>query len=92
MICFNLPCFPLIFSQGYIKLVICFIVSPGQPSSIADDAEFVTLAGSGQDAANLINQKEIHWGVSQLLNYTHIYLLNMCIFLIWNVMFTDLFF
>lgn len=40
-------------------------VSPGQPSSISDDAEVVTLIGSGQDAANLINQKEIHWGVSQ---------------------------
>ncbi|KAL7200841.1 hypothetical protein ACSBR1_032711 [Camellia fascicularis] len=38
-------------------------VSPGQPSSISDD-EGVTLVGSGQDAPNLINQKEIHWAVS----------------------------
>ena len=41
-------------------------VSPGQPGSISDDAEVVTLVGSGQDAANLINQKEIHWGVGHL--------------------------
>lgn len=39
-------------------------VSPGQPSSISDDAEIVTLIGSNQDAANQINQKEVHWGVS----------------------------
>lgn len=44
---------------------ICFLaVSPGQPTSISDDAEVVTLIGSCQDAANQINQKEIHWGVS----------------------------
>lgn len=42
-----------------------FAVSPGQPSSISDDAEVVTLIGSSQDEATLINQKEIHWGVSQ---------------------------
>ncbi|KAH6806726.1 TBP-associated factor 5 [Perilla frutescens var. frutescens] len=42
-------------------------ISPGQPSSIADDAEYVTFFGSDQDAANLINQKEIHWG---LLEYS----------------------
>ncbi|CAL5411029.1 unnamed protein product [Camellia sinensis] len=41
-------------------------VSPGQPSSISDD-EGVTLVGSGQDAANLINQKEIHWGIKERL-------------------------
>ncbi|KAI8569275.1 hypothetical protein RHMOL_Rhmol02G0266300 [Rhododendron molle] len=35
----------------------------GQPCSISDDAEVVTLVGSGQDAANMINQKEIHWGL-----------------------------
>lgn len=44
---------------------IGFSVSPGQPSSISDDAESVTLTGSSQDSANQINQKEIHWGVSQ---------------------------
>ncbi|KAI3455150.1 hypothetical protein Pfo_011813 [Paulownia fortunei] len=48
---------------GIINEHINFQVSPGQSSSIADDAEFVTLFGSGQDAANLINQKEIHWGL-----------------------------
>ncbi|KAL7124514.1 hypothetical protein ABFS83_14G053400 [Erythranthe nasuta] len=48
---------------GVINEHINFNVSPGQPSSIADDAEFVSLFGSGQDAANLINQKEIHWGL-----------------------------
>ncbi|KAG5563033.1 hypothetical protein RHGRI_005693 [Rhododendron griersonianum] len=35
----------------------------GQPCSISDDTEVVTLVGSGQDAANMINQKEIHWGL-----------------------------
>lgn len=44
-------CFPAVFS--------------GQPSSISDDAEVVTLIGSCQDAANQLNQKEIHWGVSR---------------------------
>ncbi|KAL3617649.1 Transcription initiation factor TFIID subunit 5 [Castilleja foliolosa] len=48
---------------GIINEHINFLVSPGQPSSIADDAEFVTLFGSDQDAANLINHKEIHWGL-----------------------------
>nr|AWW87395.1 TFIID1 protein [Tectona grandis] len=48
---------------GIINEHINFQVSPGQPSSIADDAEYVTLFGSDQDAANLINQKEIHWGL-----------------------------
>ncbi|CAA0806841.1 Transcription initiation factor TFIID subunit 5 [Striga hermonthica] len=48
---------------GIINEHINFQVCPGQPSSIADDAEFVTLFGSDQDAANLINQKEIHWGL-----------------------------
>ncbi|KVH91667.1 hypothetical protein Ccrd_006296, partial [Cynara cardunculus var. scolymus] len=50
---------------GIINEHINFQVSPGQPSSISDDAEAFSLVGSGQDAANLINQKEIHWGVSQ---------------------------
>ncbi|KAL5993714.1 hypothetical protein ACLOJK_040972 [Asimina triloba] len=40
-------------------------VSPGQPSSISDDAEVVTLIGNSQDNAKQINQKEILWGVSQ---------------------------
>lgn len=48
---------------GIINEHINFQVSPGQPISISDDAEVVTLVGSGQDAANLINQKEIHWGL-----------------------------
>ncbi|KAK6147983.1 hypothetical protein DH2020_018895 [Rehmannia glutinosa] len=52
-------CDVLSFEQVKIKRG----VSAGQPSSIADDAEFVTLFGSSQDAANLINQKEIHWGL-----------------------------
>ncbi|KAL0425202.1 UNVERIFIED_CONTAM: Transcription initiation factor TFIID subunit [Sesamum radiatum] len=47
---------------GIINEHINFQVSPGQPISIADDAEFVTLFGGDQDAVNLINQKEIHWG------------------------------
>lgn len=57
----------LIFQLFQISIelfIFLFTVSPGQPSSISDDAEAVTLVGSGQDAANLINQKEIHWGVS----------------------------
>ena len=44
-----------------------YAVTPGQPSSIADDPEAVTLTGSSQDAANQINQKEIHWGVSPFI-------------------------
>ncbi|XAR57682.1 hypothetical protein NMG60_11025924 [Bertholletia excelsa] len=48
---------------GVINEHINFQVSPGQPSSISEDAEVVTLVGSGQDATNLINQKEIHWGL-----------------------------
>ncbi|GMQ02878.1 hypothetical protein CsSME_00048913 [Camellia sinensis var. sinensis] len=46
---------------GVINEHINFQVSPGQPSLISD-VEGVTLVGSGQGAANLINQKEIHWG------------------------------
>lgn len=48
---------------GVINEHINFQVSPGQPASISDDAEVVTLIGSSQDDANQINQKEIHWGL-----------------------------
>nr|XP_043629689.1 transcription initiation factor TFIID subunit 5 [Erigeron canadensis]XP_043629690.1 transcription initiation factor TFIID subunit 5 [Erigeron canadensis] len=53
----------LITMLGIINEHIDFQVSPGQPSSVSDDAEAFSLVGSGQDAANLINQKEIHWGL-----------------------------
>ncbi|KAG5563029.1 hypothetical protein RHGRI_005693 [Rhododendron griersonianum] len=52
-----------IMMLGVINEHINFQVSPGQPCSISDDTEVVTLVGSGQDAANMINQKEIHWGL-----------------------------
>ncbi|RDX72457.1 Transcription initiation factor TFIID subunit 5, partial [Mucuna pruriens] len=42
--------------------------TPGQPSLISDDPEAVTLTGSSQEAANRINQKEIHWGQWQKTN------------------------
>ncbi|XP_021644951.1 transcription initiation factor TFIID subunit 5 isoform X2 [Hevea brasiliensis] len=48
---------------GIVNEHINFQVSPGQPSSISDDAEVVTLIGNSQDAANQINKKEIHWGL-----------------------------
>lgn len=48
---------------GIINEHINFQVAPGQPGSITDDAEAVTLVGSGQEVAGLINQKEIHWGL-----------------------------
>ncbi|KAB1204692.1 Transcription initiation factor TFIID subunit 5 [Morella rubra] len=48
---------------GIINERINFQVSPGQPSSISDDAEVVMLTGSSQDEATQINQKEIHWGL-----------------------------
>ncbi|CAL0327175.1 unnamed protein product [Lupinus luteus] len=48
---------------GIINEHINFQVTPGQPSSISDDPEAVTLTGSSQDAINQINQKEIHWGL-----------------------------
>ncbi|KAJ8751676.1 hypothetical protein K2173_025838 [Erythroxylum novogranatense] len=48
---------------GIVNEHINFQVSPGQPSSISDDAEAVSLIGSNQDAANLINKREIHWGL-----------------------------
>ncbi|KAM3375331.1 transcription initiation factor TFIID subunit 5 isoform X1 [Capsicum galapagoense] len=47
---------------GIINERINFQVSPGQPGSISDDAEVVTLVASGHDAS-LINQKEVHWGL-----------------------------
>ncbi|KAL5558220.1 hypothetical protein UlMin_034431 [Ulmus minor] len=48
---------------GVINEHINFQVSPGQPSSISDDPEAVTLTGSNQEAVSQINQKEIHWGL-----------------------------
>ncbi|TYH61262.1 hypothetical protein ES332_D07G039100v1 [Gossypium tomentosum] len=48
---------------GVINEHIKFQVTSGQPGSISDDTEVVTLIGSCQDAASLINQKEIHWGL-----------------------------
>ncbi|KAK7321546.1 hypothetical protein VNO77_32303 [Canavalia gladiata] len=45
---------------GIINEHINFQVTTGQPSSISDDPEAVTLTGSIQDAAN---QKEILWGL-----------------------------
>lgn len=56
------------FNLFTIWTIFFSAVSPGQPSSISDDAEAFSLVGSGQDAANLINQKEIHWGVSKVKN------------------------
>ncbi|KAL9330791.1 hypothetical protein ACSQ67_000401 [Phaseolus vulgaris] len=47
---------------GIINEHVGFQVTAGQPSSISDDPEAVTLSGSIQDAANKINQKEILWG------------------------------
>jgi hypothetical protein len=69
--------FTLTFARSFKILVIahtsffsfflfCNIVTSGQPSLISDDPEAVTLTGSSQDAANQINQKEIHWGVRPL--------------------------
>ncbi|GMI95110.1 TBP-associated factor 5 [Hibiscus trionum] len=48
---------------GVVNEHINFQVISGQPGSISDDMEVVTLIGSCQDAANQINQKEIHWGL-----------------------------
>ncbi|CAM8910039.1 unnamed protein product [Rhodiola kirilowii] len=48
---------------GIINEHINFQVFPGQPGSISDDAEFVTLIGSNQDTSNQINQKEVLWGL-----------------------------
>ncbi|GFZ08296.1 TBP-associated factor 5 [Actinidia rufa] len=71
LICFPVLCFLCIYLRfsifntlsRHIQLTLLLTVSPGQPGSISDDAEVVTLVGSGQDAANLINQREIHWGL-----------------------------
>ncbi|CAN1243402.1 Transcription initiation factor TFIID subunit 5 [Linum perenne] len=48
---------------GIINERINFQVSPGQPGSISDDTEVVTLIGNSQDTANQINKKEVHWGL-----------------------------
>ncbi|KAL2317983.1 hypothetical protein Fmac_031859 [Flemingia macrophylla] len=48
---------------GVINEHISFKVTNGQPSSISDDPEAVTLTGNIQDAANHVNQKEILWGM-----------------------------
>ncbi|KAJ0984292.1 hypothetical protein J5N97_002648 [Dioscorea zingiberensis] len=48
---------------GVINEHINFQVSPGQPTSISDDADVVSLIGSSQEIAKQINQKEIHWGL-----------------------------
>ncbi|KAI3975567.1 hypothetical protein MKX01_002399 [Papaver californicum] len=48
---------------GIINEHITFEVSPGQPSSISDETEVVTLIGISQDTAKQINEKEIHWGL-----------------------------
>lgn len=45
-------------------LIIAFSVSPGQPTSISEDADVVSLMGSSHEIAKQINQKEVHWGVS----------------------------
>lgn len=62
--------FPL-FSHFFIFYILFPIsvndilaVSPGHPSSISDDTETVSLIGSSQDIAKQVNQKEVHWGVS----------------------------
>ncbi|KAI3866788.1 hypothetical protein MKX03_008896 [Papaver bracteatum] len=48
---------------GIINEHITFEVSPGQPSSISDETEVVTLIGISQDTAKQMNEKEIHWGL-----------------------------
>ncbi|OMO61582.1 hypothetical protein CCACVL1_23405 [Corchorus capsularis] len=48
---------------GVINEHINFRVSSGQPTSISDDGDVVSLIGSFQDTANQINQKEVHWGL-----------------------------
>lgn len=44
-----------------------FAVFPGQPSPLFEEEEAVTLTGKAQEALDLINQKEIRWGVSNLV-------------------------
>ncbi|KAF6171286.1 hypothetical protein GIB67_036954 [Kingdonia uniflora] len=48
---------------GIINERINFQVSPGQPSSISDEPEVITLVGSSQDTAKQINEKEVQWGL-----------------------------
>uniref|UniRef100_A0A7N0T9T2 TFIID subunit TAF5 NTD2 domain-containing protein n=1 Tax=Kalanchoe fedtschenkoi TaxID=63787 RepID=A0A7N0T9T2_KALFE len=48
---------------GIINEHINFQVSPGQPGSILDDVEFVTVIGNNPDAVNQINKKELLWGL-----------------------------
>jgi transcription initiation factor TFIID subunit 5 len=48
---------------GVINQHINFEVTPGQPTSISDDSEAVSLVGTSQDLAREINQEELHWGV-----------------------------
>lgn len=42
---------------------INFEVSSGQPISISDDLDVVALVGGIQDTSNLVNQKEVRWGL-----------------------------
>ncbi|KAF3329599.1 transcription initiation factor TFIID subunit 5 [Carex littledalei] len=48
---------------GVINQHINFEVTPGQPTSISDDSEAVSLVGASQDLARELNQKELHWGL-----------------------------
>ncbi|XP_039132572.1 transcription initiation factor TFIID subunit 5-like [Dioscorea cayenensis subsp. rotundata] len=48
---------------GIINEHINFQVSPGQPTSISEDADVVSLMGSSHEIAKQINQKEVHWGL-----------------------------
>ncbi|KAL2613132.1 hypothetical protein R1flu_024824 [Riccia fluitans] len=48
---------------GIVNAHINLQVVPGQPSQLFEEEEAVTLTGKAQDAMELINQKEIRWGV-----------------------------
>ncbi|KAK6927628.1 TFIID subunit TAF5, NTD2 domain [Dillenia turbinata] len=48
---------------GVINEHINFQVSSGYPATLSDYSEAIVLVESSQDAANQINQKEIHWGL-----------------------------
>ncbi|XP_039132165.1 transcription initiation factor TFIID subunit 5-like [Dioscorea cayenensis subsp. rotundata] len=48
---------------GIVNEHINFQVSPGQPTSISEDADVVSLMGSSHEIAKQINQKEVHWGL-----------------------------
>ncbi|GMN35298.1 hypothetical protein TIFTF001_005210 [Ficus carica] len=61
--CIFYPSMPLGPTYAICMHENLFAVYPGHPSSVSDDAEVVTLAGSSQEAINQINQKEIHWGL-----------------------------